>query len=71
MVTIILMHRQDKQEWAKERKDLYDRIMAGTLSDYKENVTATPNTLPEEDPNIVSLEDARSDIMGEEQEDID
>lgn len=36
-----LLHRQQTIMWARERKDLYDRIMSKDLKEYKDN-TAEP-----------------------------
>lgn len=44
-----------------ERRDLYDRIQAGTLPQYKEHVDA-PNEVVEEEDETLSLEDAREEL---------
>jgi hypothetical protein len=36
-----LFHKQQQNQWAKERKDLYDRIMSKDIKEYKDN-TAQP-----------------------------
>ena len=49
----------------QERKELYDRIQAGTLVNFKEN--AQPEDNNEEVPvDTEDLEDAKDDIMGVE-----
>lgn len=44
-----------------ERRDLYDRIQAGTLPQYKEH-TEAPNEVVEEEDETLSLEDAREEL---------
>lgn len=48
----------------QERKDLYDRLMAGSLPAYKEQVDEAP-AKPEApvDDRFVDLEDAREEIV--------
>jgi len=46
-----------------ERKNLYDRLMAGTLPQYKEH-EPEPNEVIEEQDDLVSLDEAKDDLMG-------
>lgn len=56
---------QQLQLMQQERKDLYDRLQAGTLPQYKQHVDEENNSLAEqEDENIVGIEDAKDEIMG-------
>jgi len=49
---------------AKERKDLYDRIQAGTLTQYKEHTDAPNEVEDETEDETVSLDEARDDLQG-------
>ena len=51
----------------KERKDLYDRIMAGTLPQYKEQADASNETNEASiEDETVDLNEAKEDLMREE-----
>lgn len=54
----------ERQQFAKERKDLYDRIMSGTITTYKENATPdVENEQPEENPDLIDLNDAKEELI--------
>lgn len=36
VLAILYAHQLERNNWSKERKELYDRIQSGTLSDYRE-----------------------------------
>lgn len=51
-----------QKDMAKERRELYDRLQAGTLPQFKQ-FEDTPDEEEDEDP-VVDLEDAKDDLMG-------
>jgi hypothetical protein len=48
----------------RERKDLLDRIMAKSLVEYKDNQKPEENDFGKDDPNLVSLDEAKEEING-------
>lgn len=59
-----VMHFKEREAYQKERRDLYDRIQAGTLPQFKEyEDLAAPEKEPE--PDVVSFDDAREELMGD------
>jgi hypothetical protein len=45
-----------------ERKDMLDRLMAKNLPEYKDNSQPEENEYPEEDKNLIDLDDAREEL---------
>lgn len=47
-----------------ERKDLLDRLMSKNIVEYK-SLKEEPNELGEENPNLISILDAKEEILNE------
>lgn len=50
----------------KERKDMLDRLMAKSFTEYKDNDKPEPNHLEPQKSDIVELVDAKEALYGEE-----
>ena len=50
--------------WVQERKDLYDRIQSTSFVEYKDHVPEPEAKV--EEPTEIPLEDARDELMGDE-----
>lgn len=50
----------------KERKDMLDRLMARSFTEYKDNDKPEKNQLEPKDDGTVELDDAKNELYGEE-----
>lgn len=56
--------RENMREAAdSERRELYDRIQAGTLENFKLHEEAEQNETDQEEDEIVDLDEAKEDLM--------
>lgn len=64
LIYILYMWREDRRQVSEERRDLYDRIMSPTLTDYKVNTEPEEEEEEEVDEEeIVPVEEAKEEIM--------
>lgn len=65
-VLLLIFWYLDRRAADAERKDLYDRLMAKNLIEYKDNVVVEEKEEEPEPQTEFEIEDAREMITGEE-----
>lgn len=51
----------------KERKDMLDRLMSRSFTEYKDNTNPEPNNLEPEKDGTIDLVEAKKELYGEEE----
>ncbi len=66
LLYVLYLWHEDNKSNAAQREALYDRIMSPSIKEYKDNTTPEPNTITPTNEEIVELEDARDEVLGED-----